>query len=219
LELLLIRHALPLRVETRDGSAADPALSPVGREQARRLAAWLAGEHVDALYTSPLRRARETAAPLERSFGLRARVEPGVREYDAERDHYIPLEELKAQDPAAWRAFVSGGMYEGIDRDAFERGVVGSLETIAAAHRGERVAVVCHGGVINVWAAHVLGLGPTPFFEPLYTSVSRFLAASSGERSVASLNEASHLRAQALRDAAAPPQGADGDALADGGAV
>ena len=55
--------------------------------------------------------------------------------------------------------------------------------------------MVCHGGVINTWAAHVLGLETTLFFEPVYTSISRFLASASGERSLASLNEAAHLRA------------------------
>ena len=47
---------------------------------------------------------------------------------------------------------------------------------------------------MNAWAAHVLGLEPTLFFQPAYTSVSRFLAAGSGERSVLSLNETAHLR-------------------------
>jgi len=194
-ELLLVRHALPLRIENDDGRPADPPLSEVGREQARRVAAWLARERIDALYTSPLRRARETAAPLARSLGLEAADEPGVVEYDAGAAVYVPLEELKAADPEAWRAAVQGGLYAGIDIDAFRRTVVESLERIAAGHGGQRVAVVCHGGVINAWAAHVLGIDRPLFFDPVYTSVSRFLAARSGERSVVSLNEAAHLLA------------------------
>src|SRR5262245_37976304 len=75
-ELLLIRHALPLRVENRDGTPADPPLSAEGRLQAERLAAWLTDDKIDAVYTSPLRRARETAEPLAGALGLRARVEP-----------------------------------------------------------------------------------------------------------------------------------------------
>ena len=46
-----------------------------------------------------------------------------------------------------------------------------------------------------MWAARVLGIGPEMFFEPYYTSVNRFVAASTGQRSVASLNEIGHLRA------------------------
>jgi probable phosphoglycerate mutase len=57
------------------------------------------------------------------------------------------------------------------------------------------VAVVCHGGVINAFAGEVLGIRePFLFFDPGYTSISRFLAAKSGERSVLSLNETGHLR-------------------------
>ena len=56
MELMLIRHGLPLRVENSDGAPADPPLSDEGRDQAERVARWLADEPVDALYTSPLRR-------------------------------------------------------------------------------------------------------------------------------------------------------------------
>jgi probable phosphoglycerate mutase len=67
------------------------------------------------------------------------------------------------------------------------------MEEIIAAHPGGKVAVFCHGGVINVWAAHVLGMEPRVFFEADYTSLNRFLAARSGQRAVVSLNERAHL--------------------------
>ena len=63
-----------------------------------------------------------------------------------------------------------------------------------AANPGGRVAIVCHGGVINAWAGHVLGIADPFFLDAAYTSISRFLAASTGERSVRSLNETAHLR-------------------------
>jgi len=195
LELLLIRHALPLHVANEDGRPADPPLSEAGHEQAGRLAGWLEAERIHALYASPLRRARETAEPLAEAMRLEIVSEPGVVEYDAEAPVYIPLEELKAASPEAWREAVQGGLYAGIDIDAFRTTAVSALESIVASHPGERVAVVCHGGVINAWAAHVLGISRPLFFEPVYTSVNRFLAAGSGERSVVSLNEAAHLRA------------------------
>ena len=72
--------------------------------------------------------------------------------------------------------------------------VVAAIESIVATHPGHRVAVVCHGGVINAYAAHVLGIEDPLFFLPTYTSISRVFAASTGERSIASLNEAAHLR-------------------------
>lgn len=89
---------------------------------------------------------------------------------------------------------MAGGLAAGVDLEAFRRAVVGALEAIVARHPGGRVAVICHGGVINAWAGHVLGIQAPLFFEPAYTSISRFLAAASGERSVGSLNETAHLR-------------------------
>lgn len=198
MELLLIRHALPLRVEKRDGTPADPPLSAEGVRQAARLAAWLGAERVDAVYASPLRRARETAEPVAAASGLAVRVEPGVAEFDPLATSYVPLEELKAESRELWQELVSGGLTAGIDVALFRRTVAAALERIVAAHAGERVAVVCHGGVVNAWAAHVLGLESTLFFQPAYTSVSRFLAAGSGERSVLSLNETAHLREPGL---------------------
>jgi probable phosphoglycerate mutase len=194
-ELLLIRHALPVRAERDDGSAADPQLSAVGRRQVRRLALWLESERIDAIYTSPLLRARQTASPLAATRGLAAVVEPGVVEYDHLSSSYVPLEEIKATDYDRWRELVvDGGLYAGVDLAAFRRAVSAALERIIASHPGGRVAVACHGGVINAWTAEVLGVSDLFVFEPAYTGISRFLAAGSGERNVMSLNETAHLR-------------------------
>jgi probable phosphoglycerate mutase len=81
----------------------------------------------------------------------------------------------------------------GVDMAEFQKMVVDGMEEIIAAHPGGKVAVFCHGGVINVWAAHVLGMEPRVFFEADYTSINRFLAARSGQRAVVSLNERAHL--------------------------
>ena len=194
MQLLLIRHALPEREENESGEPADPALSPIGRDQARRLARWLAPEELHAIYASPLRRALETARYVSEGRSLAIVREPGVIELDPEASSYIPLEELKETDYPAWQALVGGGLTAGTDIEAFRSTVVSTVERIIARHRGQRVAIVCHGGVINVWAAHVLGIDRPIFFEPIYTAVQRFAAAASGERSLLALNEAAHLR-------------------------
>ncbi len=75
------------------------------------------------------------------------------------------MEELKRTDYAAWKAFVDGRYNEEVDILAFQDTVVRALESIIARHQGQRVAVFCHGGVINVWAAHVLKMVPRLFFE------------------------------------------------------
>ncbi len=89
---------------------------------------------------------------------------------------------------------MQGGYEAQPDFAEFHTHAVAALGEISRRHSGERVLVVCHGGVINVWAADVLGLGPRLFFEPGYTSINRFRVARSGERSVGSLNELGHLR-------------------------
>jgi 2,3-bisphosphoglycerate-dependent phosphoglycerate mutase len=188
MELLLIRHALPVRIDEGvfDGPA-DPMLAPTGHAQATALAEWLADEEIDAIWCSPMRRARETAAPLSERLGLPITVDEGIAEYDRESLSYIPVEELKAANDPRW--------YQVPEQPEHFRGVVvEAVERIVAAHPRQRVAVVCHGGVINVYTGHVLGIDDPLFFLPAYTSISRVLAASTGERSIVTLNEAAHLR-------------------------
>lgn len=188
MELLLIRHALPVRID--EGAAtgpADPSLSPLGHAQAEALSDWLHGEGVDALWSSPMRRARETANPVARRLHLELVVDDGLAEFDREANSYIPIEELKAAGDPRW--------YEVPEQPAhFRTVVVDAIERVVAAHPRQRVAIVCHGGVINAYAGHVLGIADPLFFLPTYTSISRVLAASTGQRSIGSLNEASHLR-------------------------
>jgi probable phosphoglycerate mutase len=76
----------------------------------------------------------------------------------------------------------------------FHEVVVGALQRIIADNGGGRVVVFCHAGVINFWAAHVIGSSHSMFFYPHYTSVNRFKASRSGDVSVHSLNELGHLR-------------------------
>lgn len=202
MELILVRHGLPLRVELERGRA-DPALSESGRHQARQVADWLAREAIDAIYTSPMRRAVETAAPLAQRRTMQPTTRDDLAEYDRGASHYIPMEQLKAEDYAAWKAFVDGGYGDDFDIELFRRRVSAGMEAIIDTHRGERVAVFCHGGVVNVWASTVLGTPPRLFVDVAYGSISRFLCASSGERNLKSLNETQHL-ARADRDPAAP---------------
>jgi probable phosphoglycerate mutase len=192
MELILVRHGLPERVELDNGKA-DPPLAPVGRQQADQAARWLANETINAVYSSPMQRAVETAEPFAALAGHDIRIHDGVAEYDREANSYVPMEELKAQDYEAWKAFVAGGYGANVDIPAFRATVVESLEQIITDHRGERVAVFCHAGVVNMWTTHVLDMAPRLFFEARYTSIHRYLCASSGERNLVSLNEVAHL--------------------------
>lgn len=190
MELILVRHARPEQIENANGPA-NPPLTDIGHRQARAMAAWLAPESLDALYVSPMARALETMAPLALLAAMEAEVAHGVREFDAEDRTYVPVEVIR-QDKERWRSFLDD--QDSADRSPFVAEVAETLEDIIAKHRGQRVVVVCHGGVINAWATEVLGIAPRMFFNPDYTSINRFMAASTGERSIVSLNETAHLR-------------------------
>ncbi len=188
MELILIRHGLPVR----SAETSDPPLSPEGHEQARRVAARLARDRIDAVWSSPMLRAVQTAQPFADGAGHAIDTHEGIVEFDRGSGAYTPMEELKRDDYEAWKAFAQGGY--GVDLADFQGAVVLGLESIIAANSGRRVAVFCHGGVINVWTAHVLGLTPPRlFFEPGYTSVHRYMCASAGQRNLVSLNDVGHL--------------------------
>lgn len=199
MELLIIRHGLPVRIDDAQGPA-DPELSEVGHEQARRVAAWLGHEKITAVYTSPMRRAVQTAAALGEALGMTPIVDDEVAEFDRGQHFYVPIEELKAARDPRYEALMRGelaaadvGQADEVDPFTFREVVTVAIERIIEANPGGTVAIVCHGGVINAFASHVLGIEFPLFFQPTYTSVNRFLASSAGHRSVASLNEAGHL--------------------------
>ncbi len=112
-------------------------------------------------------------------------------------DHYIPMEELRETKDDRWQAMIEGRWedYGGENPERFRERIVPKLEGVIDAHPGETVIVVCHGGVINVYLAAILGLSQHLWFDPGYTSITRVRAARSGERSLASLNETAHLYA------------------------
>jgi len=201
MEIILVRHAIPVRREVESG-AADPELSDAGHRQARLMAEYLKSEAVDALYTSPMVRAKQTATPLAESLGIVATELDGVAEFDRHSNEYVPIEELKATNDPRWRDMLNGQWPPTHEsEDVFLTRVVGTIEALVEAHPSQKVVVVCHGGVINAYAAHVLGLamsGSRSFFYPNYTSLHRFAAARSGERSIVTLNETSHLRGTGL---------------------
>ncbi len=200
MELLLIRHALPLRVELTEGRA-DPPLADDGIAQAALLAQYLASERIDAIYASPLRRAIQTAAPVADRHGLEVRPCPGVAEWDQNSPEYVPVEELRASNDPRWQAMLDG-LWDSDEPEAdFHARVTTSIEQVIADHAGDRVAIACHGGVINSYLASILGLtgeAARGFFYPNYTSIHRVAAASSGERSIVTVNETSHLRGAGL---------------------
>ncbi|MEQ3552344.1 histidine phosphatase family protein [Pseudonocardia nematodicida] len=202
MQLVLIRHALPKRVDPgpvtdhtdHPPAPADPALTPQGRAQAERLVGALAGEPVDALYTSTMRRAVQTAEPLAAARGLTPVPRPDLREFDDGRPEYVPVDQLAEADPDTWRRMRDGHLPGHVDAAAFTDRVCAGLEEIVGAHPGRStVVVVAHAGVVNAYLATVLGTArPLPF--PLdHVGVSRLVCARDGMRRVRTVNETGHV--------------------------
>src|SRR5262245_60513086 len=152
MELLLVRHAEPVRIEGGHGRGpADPELTARGHGQAARLADWLSHEPIDAVVTSPLARARETAQPVAAAFGIDADVVDGIAEWDAESDEYIPVEELRELKDERWHAMIEGRWADtgGVDPSVFQAQIVPAVDELIARFAGQRVVAVTHGGVVN----------------------------------------------------------------------
>ena len=196
MNLLLIRHAeaAPVLEETEGGS--DPPLTELGREQSRRLGAWYGCETIDAIVASPMKRAAETAEELARVCGLDVEYVDGLAEYDRAALTYVPAHMVDRDDPD-YRMMIEEGTYVpgpgGEDPDAFRDRSVACVESVVERFPGATVAVVCHGGVINVYIAHLLSIPRMLWFYPENTGVSRIAAARSGQRTILSVNETGHL--------------------------
>jgi broad specificity phosphatase PhoE len=196
MELVLVRHALPVRIDaTEDGAPADPGLAELGHQQAKRVLDALAGDKVTHLYSSPAARARETAAPLVETLGLELQIEAGLAEFDVAHSSYVPVEELRAAGDPRWEALVKGDLYHAdVDPIAFRDRVVSAVEAIAERHPGGRAVLFTHSGSINAYCGHVTGQARPLWFAPAYASLSRIGAARDGRRGVVSLNETGHVR-------------------------
>lgn len=199
MELLLIRHAEPVRLVEADGPA-DPPLTERGEAQAKALADYVAkDERIDGVWSSPMLRARQTVEPLAAALGVNVVVDSELAEYDKDATSYIPVEELKAIKDERWLAMVEGNFdAEGVDPKQFQAGVVRAIEHVITGNPGATAAIVCHGGVINAYLGHILGITRPLWFEPRYTSIHRVLASRHGDRSIVTLNETAHLRGTEL---------------------
>src|SRR3954453_4351481 len=124
MELLLIRHAEPIKIVDADGPA-DPVLHERGRMQAERLAEYLAEERLEGLFSSPMKRAQETAEPVAVVHNLPIGVDGELAEFAREPPSYIPVEELQATKDERWLAMVEGRFDEfDTDPEVFKAGVV-----------------------------------------------------------------------------------------------
>ncbi len=154
-ELLLIRHGeTDWNVEGRFQGQIDVPLNAFGERQAARMATRLAHEGVDVLYCSDLLRTRQTAAPAERVLGLTAAPDAGLREQHFGVLEGLSFDEVRARHPdelAAWMLHDPDyTLPDGESVRRFHARVVAALNALAARHAGQRLAVVTHGGVLDM---------------------------------------------------------------------
>jgi broad specificity phosphatase PhoE len=138
---------------------ADRPLTDLGRRQAEELADRLAETELDAVYSSDLLRARETAETVALRRKIEVRTTPDLREVDVGSWSGLTRAEVEARFPDAYARWLEGG--EGWDDgETYEQlgtRVVRAIRQIAADHDGSRVLVVAHGGTIR--AVHAAALG------------------------------------------------------------
>jgi len=179
MELYLIRHGEP---DTSLEDLSDPPLTELGHRQAAATAQILAPVSFDAVYVSPQRRAQQTCEPLVAGRPVSSTTEVRIAEFDYEHGSYFTRDSFPGLDRA--------GMLQKLKElqgPEFQSRVLAGMNDIIANHAGHKVAVVCHGGVINVMFRHVVGA--EGMVAPRHASVTRIEAARSGQRSLTTFNE------------------------------
>jgi probable phosphoglycerate mutase len=212
-EILLVRHGesavadLERPFPLLDGRG-DPPLSELGRRQATLLADRLAGEQVDALYVTPLRRTTETAAPLAARLGLEPAVEPGLVEISlGEWEGGYYRQRIAERDPLALEVFARQrwDLIPGAEsNEAVAERTGAAIHRLAAAHPGGRIVAVAHAVAIGIVLSQASGAAPFAFILGDNASISTVVV--DGERwLVRRFNDTAHLeslRADPLEEAA-----------------
>ena len=180
IRLYLVRHGCSVwNTEGRIQGQADPPLDVIGREQARRLASRLCDESLVAVYTSPLRRAWETADIIGQALDVPVVPDERLQEYDVGDISGLTWEQVAEQYPEVMRRWAEdrGGL-DIPHRMANEEGsgpfrsrVVAAFSDILAQHAGDAVGVVAHGGTLGTYLNHLIEL-------PTWNSPFRFDNAS-----------------------------------------
>ena len=198
MELLVIRHARPVRDEAPEGGSADPDLADLGRLQAEATADYLTDEGIDHIVSSSMKRALQTAEPLAERLGLSIERLDDLRESDHRSQIYVPAEEMERDDPSVAHYFdPDADINETIFLDGYEEfrtRVERGFEHVIRTNRSRTVAVFCHGMVTGVYLQILLGIDDPLSLLVDYCGITRVAAASTGLRTVRSVNETHHVR-------------------------
>lgn len=211
-EIYLIRHAdaLPGAEEVTDGGYDEQALSELGRQQARALGERMREVPLAAIYSSPIGRARETAAAVAAVSGLEVRIEREWREVELgpigpalnsgiSQEELAKLLKQRLAEIAA--VAVTTGRWDSIPGSEpsmqLRARLTAATHRLVQRHRGERIAVVSHAGSINAYIAAMLGLANDYFFPAANTSIS-IVRMKDERHMLLALNDVHHLRQAGL---------------------
>ena len=199
-ELIVIRHGeTDWNRQHRFQGQIDVPLNDAGLAQADRLARRLADERIDVLVCSDLQRARCTAEPLLQFRSLAPAVDALWREQGFGVLEGLDVPTIRSQHGALWNQWVRHEAdyalpQGGESNTAFHARVMRALQVLVAAHAGRRVAVITHGGVLDMlWRqAHGLPLhGPRECDIP-NTGINR-LRWAGGQLQILQWADADHL--------------------------
>ena len=150
--IVLVRHGeTDWNRDNRFQGHADPPLNDVGRTQARALAGELSSRRFAAAYTSPLRRAAETAAILGDALQLEPRLDTSLMEVDVGSWSGLTRTEVEGRFPQGYARWLEygHGWDDGETYDELGARVVSGLVRIGREHDGGEVLAVTHGGPIR----------------------------------------------------------------------
>jgi probable phosphoglycerate mutase len=164
-QLIFIRHGeTDWNRQQRFQGQIDVPLNPVGHAQAERLAARLTSEPAQRFFSSDLSRARETAAPVGRAWQMPPLTLPGFREQSFGVLEGLDVPTIRERHPDLWARWLEHSadfaLPGGESLRQFHARVIAAVRELADAHPGASLAVVTHGGVLDMlWrTAHGLPL-------------------------------------------------------------
>ena len=196
-EVLLIRHGRSADVVPGSPESADPGLHDHGVRQAAALDARLATVALHGVYSSHLARAVQTAEPLARRRGLALETHVDLEEIRLGDWSHGEFRRRAAVADPDWVAWSLTGRWDGIPGgegdDALRHRFAAVVDTLASRHRGERIAVVAHGGAIAAYVSHLLGVHRTMWFPVENTSVTLVRLSPTTGPTVVTVNDCHHL--------------------------
>jgi 2,3-bisphosphoglycerate-dependent phosphoglycerate mutase len=199
-DVLLVRHGSVDAPEPGGlvGGRSDPSLNAAGLAQATALAGRLARERVGALFTTPLRRTGETAAPVAEAHGLAPVELPDLVEvYLGEWEGHGIARRAAAGDPE-FVALMRGGRWDVVPgaepREDFARRVAAGLERVAdAAPTGGVAVAVTHSAVIDEVLCRITGSDPFAFMTCANGSITRVVRLPDRRWVLVAFNDTAHL--------------------------